>query len=170
MISRPDPSEYAPYFEAYVDKVAGGDIVEILSRQIDDTFSLLGGIGEAKASHRYAPGKWSVKQVIGHLTDCERVFVYRALRFSRQDETELPGFEHNDYVARGGFDERTLLELLVEFKAVRSASIAFFLSVTDEALMRSGVAGGNYFTVRALACILAGHEAHHVGVVKERYL
>ena len=170
MISRPEKSEYAPYFEVYVSRVGEGDIIEILSQQIDDTFSLLRDIGEDKAAHRYEPGKWSMKQVIGHLSDCERVFGYRALRFSRKDETELPGFEHDDYVMHGGFDDRTLLEVLVEFRAVRMASIAFFRNASQDVLDRRGVAGGNSFTVRALACILAGHEAHHIGVVKERYL
>src|ERR1051325_1202796 len=120
---RPAPAEHAPYYSRYINLVAEGDIVTTLGQQIDNTMALLGGISEAQAASRYAPGKWSVKEVVGHMIDTERIFGYRALRFARNDQTPITGFEQDDYVTNGGFDERSLSDLASEFEHVRRANI-----------------------------------------------
>ena len=170
MIARPDPSEYAPYYELYVSEVPPGDVVEALSRGIEETTRLLKGLSEEKAAFSYATGKWSVKEILGHLSDTERVYAYRALRFARNDVTELPGFDQDGFVEHAGFDARALIDILEEFRAVRAASVALFRSMTPEMFARGGTASGFQFTVRAIPYILAGHEIHHVGVIKQRYL
>jgi hypothetical protein len=170
MIGRPDPSEYAPYYGKYLTEVPEGDVLELLRRGIDETSDLLGGLDEAKALHRYAKGKWSIKEIVGHLSDTERIFAYRALRFARGDKTPLPAYEQDDYVFHGSFDARALSDLLSEFRAVRAASVALFRGMTGEMFARQGTASGFEFTVRAIPYILAGHERHHVGVIRKRYL
>jgi len=167
---RPSPAEYAPYYGRYVALVPDGPIVETLRTQIADTLSVLGALPEAKADHRYESGKWSVKDVVGHVIDGERVFSYRALRFARADETPLPGFEQDDYVVAARFDRRTLRSLLDEFRAVRDATIHLYDHLDEEALSRSGIASENRMSVRALAWVIAGHERHHLSVLRERYL
>jgi hypothetical protein len=169
-IPRPDPSEYAPHYETYVSKVPGGNLLEILEDQRRETQELLAEIPEGRAIHRYAPGKWSIKEVVGHVTDAERVFSYRALRFARGDETPLPGFDEKAYAPAGRFDTRALLDLAVELDAVRRATIALFTGLDPEALARRGTANTKEISVRALAYIIAGHERHHVGILRERYL
>lgn len=168
-VTRPDASEYAPYYGTYVGKVPEGDLLHILEHQHRDTQALLSGLSEAKALHRYAPGKWSVKEVVGHLTDAERVFSYRALRFARGDAKPLQGFDENAWVPAGKFDARPLADLAAEFAAVRRATIALFKSLDAAALERRGVASDNAVSVRALAYIIAGHERHHVSILHERY-
>jgi uncharacterized damage-inducible protein DinB len=168
-ISRPAADEHVAYYSTYIDRVPDGDIIERLSTQIRDTIRLLSPIDEAKALHRYAPGKWSVKEVIGHMTDGERVFAYRALRIARADATPLAGFDENAWVPAGKFDARPLTGLLEEFAAVRVATVALFRSLDEETARRRGTANGNVITPRALAYIIAGHEFHHVGILKERY-
>jgi hypothetical protein len=170
VIARPTPTEYAPYYESYVARVPRGDILEHLARGIDDTMRLLENVDEDTALIRYAQGKWSVKGVVGHVCDTERVYSYRALRFARGDATALPGFDQDDYVSRGSFDSRPLGEILDELRAVRAASIALFAGLAPEAFARTGKANGLDFTVRAIPFIIAGHELHHVGVITERYL
>ena len=168
--SRPEPGEYAPYFEKYVSLVPSGDVVEILERQLEATLALLGGLGEERAGARYEPGKWSVKELVGHLVDAERVFAYRALHFARGDQTPLPGFEQDDYVRGGNFDARTLKDLLEEFASVRRSTVALLRPLDEETWRRTGTANDNPFSVRALAHIIAGHELHHVNVLKTKYL
>lgn len=168
-LTRPAAGEYAPYYGTYIDKVPEGDLLQILENQRRETRSLLGGLSDAKALHRYAPGKWSVKEVVGHLTDSERVFSYRALRFARGDAKPLPGFDENSWVPPGKFDARPLEDLAAEFDAVRRATIALLRTFDAEALQRRGVASDNPVSVRALAYIIAGHERHHVGILHERY-
>lgn len=168
-ITRPAAGEYAPYYGTYVGKVPEGDLLQILENQRRETQALLGGLSDAKALHRYAPGKWSVKEVVGHLTDAERVFSYRALRFARGDAKPLQGFDENAWVPPGKFDARPLKDLAAEFDAVRRATIALLKSFDAEALQRRGVASDNPISVRALAYIIAGHERHHVGILHERY-
>ncbi len=170
MIQRPHPSEYAPYASLYIGIVPEGDILEMLDRQIEDTCSFLNGIDEKAASFRYAPGKWNIKEIVGHLSDTERVFAYRALRFARGDRTPLPGFEQDDYVEHGGFDGRGIEDVVSEFHAVRMASLALFRSCDEAALMRKGTASGFGFTVRTIPFIVAGHELHHLSVIRERYV
>ncbi len=164
------PSEYAPYYERYIGLVPPRPILEVLKTQIGGTLDLLRALPEAKGDHRYARGKWSVKEVVGHLADSERVFGYRALRIARNDPTPLPGFEQDDYVRDGGFGARTLLDLAGEFETVRRATVSLFESLNEEALDRRGTASGNPVSARALAYIIAGHERHHRNVLEERYL
>ena len=167
---RPDPSEFVPYYGKYIGLVPDGSVVDSLETQIRETSALLRSVPDARASHRYAPGKWSVKEVVGHLADGERVFAYRALRFARNDGTPLPGFDENLYAANSGFDARPLGEVASEYEAVRQATLALFRGLGDEAWLRRGIASENPVSVRALAWIIAGHELHHRAVLRERYL
>jgi len=169
-IPRPEPSEYLAYYETYISKVPKGNLLNVLEDQRRETQQLLAGLQEAKALHRYAPGKWSIKEVLGHLTDSERVFCYRALAFGRADENPLPGFDEKAWVPAGRFDARPLQDLAAEFDAVRRATIALFSGLDAEALARQGTANNNAISVRALAWIIAGHERHHLTVLRERYL
>jgi hypothetical protein len=168
-IPRPAPSEYAPYYGRYIDKVPEGDLFRTLEEQARETQRLLSGLSEARALHRYAPGKWSVKEVVGHVTDSERVFSYRALRFARADATVLPGFDENAWVPAGNFDARSVKDLAAELGAVRSATIALFRGFDPAALARGGTASDNVVSVRAIGWIIAGHERHHVALLHERY-
>jgi len=169
-IPRPDATEYAPYCGTYVGKVPDGDLLELLERQRRETQNLLAGLSDTQALHRYAPGKWSIKEVVGHLMDSERVFCYRALRFARADEKPLQGFDEKAWVPAGSFDARPLADLAAELEAVRRATIALFGGFDAAALARKGTANNNEVTVRALAWIVAGHERHHVAILRERYL
>jgi hypothetical protein len=170
-IERPEPGEYAPYFERYVTQVPPqADILEILRRQVDETAALLGGLSEREAGFRYAEGKWSIREVVGHVADTERIMVYRALCFARGERAALPGFEEDDYVRNARFDARPLADLLTEFRTVRAATIPFFAGLDVEELRRSGTANARPYSVRAVAFIVAGHERHHVRVLNERYL
>jgi hypothetical protein len=153
-----------------VDLVPAGDIAMVLEQQMGDTETLLGGLGDEQGNYRYAPGKWSVKEVIGHLIDSERVFAYRALRIARNDKTPLPGFEQDDYVAAGGFDRRSLADLAREFEHVRNATLDLIRPLSKEAFDRRGVANNAEVSVRALVWIIAGHELHHKEVLRRRYL
>lgn len=168
-VDRPEANEYIEYYGRYISKVPRGDIVATLDAQGKETLRLLSGLSEAQALHRYAPGKWSVKEVIGHVCDTERVMGYRALRIARGDRTPLPGFDENVYVPAGSFDARSLASLLEELASVRSASVTLFRSLDETASRRMGEANGNPVSVRALAYIIAGHEAHHTGLLRERY-
>jgi uncharacterized damage-inducible protein DinB len=168
--ARPDANEYAPYYEKYVSLVPTGDITETLQTQSAETLALLRSVPEESASSRYEPGKWSVKEVVGHVIDTERIFAYRALRFARGDQTPLPGYEQDDYVRAANFDARTLAALADDFERVRAATLALLRSLDAEAWQRRGTANDNEVSVRALAHIIAGHELHHVGILRERYL
>ncbi|MFN2597963.1 MAG: DinB family protein [Pyrinomonadaceae bacterium] len=168
--ARPGTDEYAPYYEKYVSLVPAGGIVETLRRQSADTLALLRSLTEEQAASRYEPGKWSVKEVVGHICDGERVFAYRALRFARNDSTPLPGFDQDPYVAAGNFDARTIRDLADEFESVRAATLSLFASLDEEAWARRGAANDTPVSVRALAHIIAGHELHHVGILREKYL
>jgi len=167
---RPDPGEHVPYYAPYVQLVPDGDVLATLAAQIGETVSLLDGLAAERAAHRYAPGKWSLRQVVGHVADAERVFAYRALAFARGDRGELPGFDENAYAEASPSVERPLAEAVADLAAVRGATLSLFRALAPEAWSRRGVANGNPITVRALAWIIAGHERHHVGVLRERYL
>lgn len=169
MIARPAPSEYAPHYAGYVERVPEGDVLAHLRRQIDDTRGLLRDLPPSRAVHRYATGKWSVAEVVGHLVDCERIFSYRALRIGRGDATPLASFDENAYVPAGSFDRRTLVDLVDELTTVRHATLALFQGMPSEAFARMGTASGRQVSVRALAHIIAGHELHHVAILVERY-
>jgi uncharacterized damage-inducible protein DinB len=167
---RPDADEYSPYYGKYIQRVADGDLVAILRDQIATSAALLRAAPADRADFAYAPGKWTLKQVIGHMSDVERVMSYRALRFSRNDATELPGFEENDWVANSNSSERTIADLVAEYEAVRAATVHFAKHLDRDALVRRGKANGQEVTVRALLFIIAGHELHHIALVRERYL
>lgn len=167
---QPSSAEYAPFYAGYIALVPSGDITHTLQRQKDAMQELLSGLSEQQAGYRYAPGKWSVKEVVGHLIDAERIFACRALRFARNDATPLPGFEEDDYVLHGRFDERRLSDILREYGNVRAATIDLFASLHEEAWSRTGTANGAVVSVRALAWITAGHELHHRNVVQTRYM
>ena len=169
-IPRPEPGEYAPYYEKYVSLVPGSDILATLDTQRRQTLLLLSGRDETEGDFRYAPDKWSAKEVIGHVCDTERVFAYRALRIARADQTPMEGFEQDDYVKNGGFNDRTLADLAEEYAQVREATLALFLGLGGDAWQRRGVANKNEVTVRALAYIIAGHELHHRRILEEKYL
>jgi hypothetical protein len=168
VLSRPEASEYASSYEPYIRLVPEGDILTLLERQIEDTIALLHDLSETEAETRHAPYTWSIKEVVGHLLDAERIFGIRALRFARNDPTALPGFEENDYVRNAHFDRRRLENLVREFELVRRSHLLFFGGLDDETWRRSGVANGNLVTVRALAYIIAGHERHHMTIVRKR--
>jgi uncharacterized damage-inducible protein DinB len=167
--SRPQPSEHHEYYLSYVSEVPDGNLLVTLAAQADRTSALLAAVPEAKAGFRYAEGKWSIKEVIGHVADAERVFSYRALRIGRGDTTPLAGFDENAWVPFGEFDRRTLADLASELRAVRAATLALLGGFTPDAWLRMGTASGHPVSARALAWILTGHERHHVRVLEERY-
>lgn len=167
---RPAAGEYAAYYERYVAHVPDGDIVAFLRAQIEQLAAIVDTLPEAAGTVRYAPEKWSIREVIGHVTDAERVFTYRLLCFARSDETALPGFDENRYVAASGADQRSNASLIGELRAVRAATIALLESLEPAAWTRDGTASGARFTVRALAWVAAGHARHHELLLRERYL
>lgn len=169
MTARPAPGDYAPYAEKYVVLVTGDDILDSLQSQLKQTVTLFSGRSERDGNFRYAPGKWSVKEVLGHVADTERIFAYRALRIARGDQTPLSGFEQDDYVRGARFQDRKLQDLVDEYEDVRQASLALFRSLDAEAWLRRGVASNNAVTVLALAYLIAGHELHHRKVLNESY-
>lgn len=168
--SRPDTSQFPEFYRRYVDRVEVGDPPAVFGRQLAEVLALLSPLGENQALLRYAPGKWSLKELVGHLSDCERILSTRALRFARGDATELPGFDEADFVAGANCDARALTELLDEFRRVREATIALFEPFDATQLERRGLANGALFSVRAQGWIIAGHVAHHLAVIRERYL
>lgn len=168
-VSRPQSDEYAPYYEKYVSLIKSDDIVGLLDAQRVQMAQLLGARSEREGNFRYAPDKWSVKEIIGHICDSERIFAYRLLRIARGDQTPLPGFEQDDYIASGTFGERTLADMAAEFAAVRAATIALVQSLAAEAWTRRGTASDNPVTARAQAYIIAGHQMHHQNILNEKY-
>ena len=168
--TRPASNEYAPYAATYVSRVPEGDIVDILNRQVPEVMTLLRSIPEPQGDYRYAPEKWSIREMVGHLSDAERVFAYRALRFSRGDRTPVEGFDENTYVASAPFTRASLPDLIDELEHVRKSTIHLFANLDEVAMNRSGPANGIEVTVRALAFIIAGHVYHHMNVLNTRYL
>ena len=168
--TKPAPTEHAPEFSKYISLVEEGDIIQILGQQLENSLSLLRTVSPEKANFRYAPDKWSVKELLGHLVDSERIFSYRALCFARNDQTPLPGYEQNDYVREGNFDNRNLADLAEEFATIRRATIQLLQSLNETEWLRHGKANENDVSVRALAHIIAGHELHHMDVLRSRYL
>ena len=167
-IGHPSTSEYAPFYAGYVARVTD-NVLKALDSQGRSTQAMLGVLTEAQAGHRYADGKWTVRDVVGHLADSERVFAYRALRIARADATPLAGYEQDDYVASAHADRRPLADLVAELAAVRASSLALFRGIEDEAWPRVGTANGYAVSVRALAHIIVGHERHHVEILRTRY-
>ena len=170
---RPQPGEYAPYHERYISLVPGNDVLAALTALEDQRRQmvlLLSGRTEADGDLRYAPEKWSLKEVLGHINDTERIMSYRALRISRGDATPIEGFEQDDYVRNAPFARRTLADLIEDYIAVRRATISLFRNLDEPAWTRRGVANKNEISVRALAYIIAGHELHHRRIIEEKYL
>lgn len=167
---RPEPAEYAAFYAGYIAKVPDGDLLRTLEQQDEEAMALLSGVPESRGDFAYAPEKWTLKEVIGHLADAERVFSYRVLRVARGDQIPLAGFDEKTWVPNAGCAARTLADLLGELRAVRAATLALLRHLPPEAPTRRGNANGNPISVRALAWIIAGHERHHLGIIRERYL
>ena len=166
MMNRPERNEYADFYANYVSLVPDTPIEEFLLKQWDELVAVVQGVPEDEASKPSTPGKWSVKEVLGHLCDTERVMSYRLMRFARGDEKELQGFEQDDYVAAGDFNSRVRHDLMVEFKNIRGATIALVGSISPEAEARTGKANNNPVSVRALAYIIAGHAQNHLNILQ----
>ena len=169
-LKKPETGEYAEYYNRYINLVPEGDVVATLEAQTSSFVMFLRVIPQDKGGYRYAPDKWSVKEMLGHIIDAERVFAYRTLRFARGDETPLPGFEQDDFVRAAGHDRARLSDLIDEFELMRKADILMLKHLDDAAWDRKGTASGGHLTVRAAAYILAGHIEHHWKVLREKYL
>ena len=164
---RPDQTEYPPWSKGYVDGVEGSDPIGILQANTPEYAAL---VARLDGDYRYAPGKWTVKEIVGHVTDAERIFAYRLLCIARNDKTPFPGFEQDDYLAASDFNDRALTDLLAEFEAVRLSSILLLRSLPEEAWTRRGTVGGYSATPRGIAFQLAGHERHHYRILRDKYL
>lgn len=167
---RPDSSEYASFYAGYVATVPDGDLLRTLEEQDEQTMALLSAVPESRGGFAYAPGKWTLKEVVGHMADAERVFSYRALRIARGDTMALHGFDEKAWVPAAGANARTLADLLGELRVVRASTLALLRHLPPDAVGRLGTASDKPVSVRALAWIIAGHERHHVGIIRERYL
>jgi hypothetical protein len=170
MITIPDRSEAAEYYFTYIDQVPAGDICEILRAQLPETLALLRAIPDEQSLHRYAADKWSIRELVGHVNDTERLFVSRAFWFARGFDSPLPSFDQNVAVSGAGSDERSWSSHIEEFSTVRAATLTFFDNLPAQAWEHRGIASGNPFSVRALAYIAAGHLTHHTKVLRQRYL
>lgn len=164
------PTEYLDYYKTYIDKAGELELIEALEYGINVTFSFFNAIDEAKLDYRYQPNKWTIKEILHHLIDTERVFVYRALRFARNDKTNLPGFDENKYVDECNGNNRSIADLLNEYVAVRKNTKELFKSFSKEMLLNSGLANDAEMSVRAIGFVIIGHEKHHIEVIEERYL
>lgn len=169
-MSKPEKTEYAEYYETYVSLVDEIDIVSAFQNQLAGLENLFAGIAEEKGAYAYAAGKWSIKELLGHLIDGERIFSHRAFRFSRADQTPLASFEQDDYITHGNFNNRSLADLIEEFSLLRRANIILFKNLSAGAWTRTGTASDAEVSVRALAFIMVGHVRHHTNVLKARYL
>ncbi|WP_239004673.1 DinB family protein [Paenibacillus tepidiphilus] len=168
---RPEPNEYCEFQRGYISLVPDeGDLREILRKQTETVLRLLTSLSEEQGNYRYAPEKWSIKEMLGHLTDNDRIMSYRLLCFARGEEAQLPGYEEKDYVAAGSFDRFTLAEMVGHYRIVRESTQALLDSIAEEAWTRTGRFAGVQMTVRAQAALIIGHELHHLQVLKERYL
>jgi uncharacterized damage-inducible protein DinB len=170
MIGRPQPNEAASYYSKYIDRVTGEDIVGVLTKQATETVDFLSGISEEQSLHRYAPDKWSMRELLGHVNDTERVFMYRAMWFARGFEDPLPSFDQEVGFKQAESDSIGWQKHVEEFHAIRASTSSFFQNLPEAAWSRSGVASDSAVSVRALAYIVAGHEAHHMAILRERYL
>lgn len=163
-------SEYSPYYQPYIDRVGAGDVLEILKVNCEAIDAFMRTIPDDRLSFQYAEGKWTIKQILLHMIDTERVMCYRALCIARMDQIELLGFDHDAYVDSSHAKKRSMKSLLNEYKAVRSATVALYASFNEQAWLRKGKASGSSVSVRALAFIIAGHEKHHVELIRSLYL
>lgn len=167
--SRPQPDEYSEYFSRYVDRVPAGDLVSILREQLEATRSLVAGLSDEASDFAYGPDKWTIREVVGHMADTERVMAYRILTAARGDTTALPSFDETAWTPAAEFGSRSMQNVWTEFEAVRAATVALLDGLSDEAWVRRGVASGHPFSVRAMACNIAGHETHHADILRTRY-
>lgn len=170
IVGRPQANEHAPYYSLYIDRINDDDVLAVLSEQISEYVSLVSMASEKNITEPYAQGKWSVKELLGHINDTERIMSYRALRFARNDKTPLSGFEQDDFIATGNFEQRTLSDLKEEFEYVRNSTLCLLGHLDKEAWMRTGLANNNEISVRALAYVMAGHVTHHLDILESRYL
>jgi uncharacterized damage-inducible protein DinB len=170
MTGRPAPTEAAPYYFTYIDRISSDDVVGELEAQHDAALKVITNISEEKSLHRYALDKWSIRELLNHVSDCERVFLYRALWFSRGFDTPLPGFDQNIAVPHAAADQFSWASHIADFNAVRATTLSFFRNLPEEAWSRTGIASDNPVSVRALAYIIAGHVVHHIAILQERYL
>ena len=170
MEKRPEIKEYNPYYATYINLVSEGDIEQILSEQIKETVKLLKGLTAQQVHFRYAPDKWTIKEVIGHITDTERIMAYRLLSIARGEKVALPGYDDESYVLHADFNQLSVEELLENLEAVRHSTTLLLKSLNEDAWLRTGNANGSAITVRALAYIIAGHELHHRNIIRERYM
>jgi hypothetical protein len=170
MRRRPERSEFFEYYRGYVDLVPEGDITAILRAQVNESIALLDRVSEEQAAFRYAPGKWTLQEVVAHVVDLEWVFLARAVHFARSVAGELPGVEQDDMIAASSVGARQLPALLAQWRHLREAGVLFFEGLDDDAWGRTGVASGRTFSVRTFPYILAGHERHHMGVIREKYI
>ncbi|WP_299464714.1 DinB family protein [uncultured Microscilla sp.] len=170
MIQKPLSQEYSAYYQPFIDLIEGDDLTQILENTHSATHKLIRNLPAKKQNHRYAEGKWTIKEVLLHLLDTERVFVYRALRFARQDKTDLPGFEQNDYVSAANASERSMESIAQELAAVRRSTILLFQNFNEQMMNSKGTANGLVMSVRAISLIIPGHELHHCNIIRERYL
>ena len=171
VISKPLMGEFPAYASMYIDLLPDdGNVLLHLKGNLDQTKTLVSSLSEEKLLYRYAKDKWTIKEVLVHIIDDERIYAYRALRFARNDKTVLPGFEQDDFARNSGANDRSIENILEEYEAVRQATITLFNGLEDQALLRSGVANNNPVTVRALAYHIAGHELHHINIIRNRYL
>ena len=169
IVGRPQSEEYAPFFGRYISLIPDADVLSVLQTHWDATNSLLRSLSENDGGFRYAPDKWSAKEVVGHINDTERIFAYRAMRIARADKTPLAGFEQDDYVRAGGFEQRTLGDLSEEFDSIRKSTMFLFRGLEKAAWTRTGTANHGTLSVRALAFMIAGHELHHRRILQEKY-
>jgi hypothetical protein len=168
--TRPNPEEYAIYYANYIGLVQGNDFMPALTSSDLKFNAVVGKLSQEQASKNYAEDKWNILDIVQHIIDTEWVFAYRALRFARNDKTDLPGFDHNMYVTRAYASDRKIEQLLGDLTALRASTIRLFESFNDDTLLFSGIANGNNTSVRALGWITAGHQIHHLNIIEERYL
>ena len=167
---RPNPGDYSSYYESYIKLIQGEDILKILNDQGKKTQDILNSFSEHRGNYRYADGKWTVKEVVGHLLDTERVFAYRALCIARGEKKSLPGFDQDDYVKEGNFNRRELFDLNYEFRLLRESNLLLFRTFTPEMLKLKGFANESYVSVLTILFMIAGHEKHHMNVLREKYM
>ena len=169
-LTKPLPGEYAEGYSHYLAGAPEGDGIAVLAAQLEELVTLYSGISEAQGLHRYAPEKWSLKDLLQHITDTERIFAYRCLRIGRGDTTPLAGFDDNAFAVAAAADTRPLADLVADFRVARESSLALFRSLTNEAWVKKGTSNGRELTTRCIPYLSLGHVAHHLGIIRERYL
>ena len=170
MITKPEPGDYSPFAAGYVGLVGDNDVINMLEQQMDTSYQLFRGLTDEQGLYAYAPGKWTLKEMLVHMMDTERIMAYRALRVARNDKTNLPGFEQDEYTPYLYANERSIANIMEEYELVRKSTVALFNNFDESAFARVGFANGAPFSVRAALYIIAGHELHHMQIIEEKYL